>query len=71
MSFEAHAHDNHGRTPANWTGATLVTLGFILGTIGVVVASPMVFWVSVAVVVVGAITWKVMLGMELGSEPAA
>ena len=70
MAHEEHAHDNHGRTPANWTGATIVTLAFIVGTIGVVIAQPIVFWVGVALVVVGAVTWKVMLGMEAGAEDA-
>ena len=40
-------HDNHGRTPANWTGATIITLAFIVGTLGVVLAQPIVFWIGV------------------------
>lgn len=68
MSFEAHVHDNHGRTPANWTGATIVMIGFLLGTIAVVIAQPIFFWVSVAVVLAGAAVWKVMLGMEADHE---
>ena len=26
-------HNNHGRTTAMWTGTTIVTLGFLVGTI--------------------------------------
>jgi hypothetical protein len=70
MAHDEHAHDNHGRTPANWTGATIITLAFILGTVGVIVAQPIIFWVAVAMVVVGAVVWKVMLGMESSSEDA-
>jgi hypothetical protein len=70
MAHDEHAHDNHGRTPANWTGATIITLGFILGTVGVIVAQPIIFWASVVVIVVGAVLWKVMLGMESSSEDA-
>ena len=70
MAYEELEHDNHGRTPANWTGATIVTLGFILGTLAVVFAQPVIFWVSAAIVVAGAVVWKVMLGMEAGAEDA-
>ena len=61
-------HDNHGRTPANWTGATIITIAFIVGTLGVVIAQPIVFWIGVALVAVGAIVWKVMAGMESSSD---
>ncbi|HEX6887036.1 MAG TPA: HGxxPAAW family protein [Candidatus Nanopelagicales bacterium] len=63
-----HVHDNHGQTPANWTGAAIIMLAFIVGTVGVVIAQPIVFWVGVALVVVGAVVWKVMLGMESKPE---
>lgn len=67
---DEHAHDNHGRTPANWTGAAIVTIAFIVGTLGVIIAQPIVFWVGAALVVVGMVTWKVMLGMEASAEDA-
>ena len=70
MAYEAEHHDNHGRTPANWTGAIIITLAFVLGTVGVVLAQQVVFWIGVALAVVGMITWKVMLGMESGAEDA-
>ena len=44
------AHDNHGRTPANWTGATIIMLAFIVGTLGVVLNTPIMFWVGVALI---------------------
>ncbi len=61
-------HDNHGRTPANWTGASIVMIAFVLGTVGVVLAQPLVFWLGVILLAVGAAIWKVMLGMEYGAH---
>lgn len=63
-------HDNHGRTPANWTGAIIVMIAFFVGTLGVILAQPLMFWGGVALVVVGMIVWKVMSGMESNSDPA-
>ena len=70
MPYEVEHHDNHGRTPANWTGAIIIMLAFVVGTIGVILAQPIVFWIGVGLVVVGMVTWKVMLGMEAGAEDA-
>jgi hypothetical protein len=61
-------HDNHGRTPANWTGATIITLAFIVGTLGVVLDQQVVFWIGVAMIPLGLIVWKVMAGMESSSD---
>jgi hypothetical protein len=64
------AHDNHGQTPANWTGATIIMLAFVVGTLGVVLNQPIVFWVGVILIPVGMVAWKVMSGMEASSEDA-
>ncbi len=61
-------HDDHGRTPANWTGATIIMIAFIVGTVGVVIAQPIVFWAGVLLIVVGMVVWKVMAGMESSSD---
>ncbi|MGB8021106.1 MAG: HGxxPAAW family protein [Candidatus Nanopelagicales bacterium] len=61
-------HDNHGRTPANWTGATIIMLAFVVGTLGVVLDQQIVFWIGVAMVLVGVVAWKVMAGMESGDH---
>ena len=61
-------HDNHGRTPANWTGASIVTIAFIVGTLGVVFAVPLVFWIGVLLIPIGIVVWKVMAGMESSSD---
>ena len=68
MTPEEFEHDNEGKTPANWTGASIITIAFIVGTLGVVLAQPIIFWIGVAMVIAGMITWKVMLGMEGTAE---
>jgi hypothetical protein len=70
MAGDDHTHDNHGRTPANWTGSVIIMLAFVVGTLGVVFTQPIVFWIGVALVPVGLIVWKVMSGMEASSEDA-
>jgi hypothetical protein len=70
MIPDGFEHDIEGKTPANWTGATIVTLAFVVGTFGVAIAQPLIFWVGVVILVAGMVTWKVMLGMEASSEDA-
>lgn len=60
-------HDNHGQTPANWTGAGIIMLAFIVGTLGVVLDQPIVFCIGVGLIVVGLVVWKLMAGMGYGS----
>lgn len=60
-------HDNHGRTPANWTVSIVITLAFLVGTIGVLIGSAVVFWVGVALIPIGLVVGKVMSGMGYGA----
>lgn len=62
-----HAH--HGNTPAAWTGVTIILAGFVVGGIGLMVHSPLVFWIGVALAPVGMIIGKIMQKMGLGAEP--
>ena len=64
-------HDNHGSTPAAWTAVTIIMIAFLVGGIGVVVAQPWLFWVGVALVVVGIIVGKVMQMMGMGAEQSS
>ena len=64
------AHDDHGKTPAAWTVLVIVTAAFIIGTIGLFIGSWVTFWVSVGVLVLGAIIGKVMQAMGLGKAKA-
>jgi hypothetical protein len=64
------AHDDHGNTPAAWTVLVIVTAAFIIGTVGLFVGSWVTFWVSVGVLLLGAIVGKVMQAMGLGKKKA-
>ena len=66
---ESHA-DLHGSTPAAWTAVVIVLIAFTLGAIAIVLGPNWVlFWVSVALAVVGGLAGKVMqlLGFGTGS----
>ena len=62
-------HDNHGSTPAAWTAVTIVTIAFLVGGIGVLLANVVVFWLGVALIVVGLVVGKVMQMMGMGGKP--
>jgi hypothetical protein len=61
---------HHGNTPAAWTGVTIILLGFIVGAIGLLIGSWVMFWVGIALLPAGVVVWKVMEMMGLGAEPA-
>ena len=60
---------HHGNTPAAWTGVLVILVGFVVGGIGLVISSWPVFWVGVAIGVLGPIVGKIMQKMGLGAEP--
>jgi hypothetical protein len=61
---------HHGNTPAAWTGVTLMLVGFVVGGIGLVISSMLLFWIGVALQPIGIIVGKVMSVMGMGAEPA-
>ena len=61
-------HDNHGQTPAAWTAVIIIMFAFFLGTFAVIIAQPWLFWVSVGLMVVGAIVGQVMSMMGYGAK---
>ena len=67
MSTEHHA-ESHGNTPAAWTAVVIMMIATLIGTIGVIVAKPWLFWVGIALFAVGAIVGKVMAMMGLGKQ---
>ena len=69
MSTEHHGENHHGNTPAAWTAVLIMIVGFLVGTIGVMVAKPWLFWVGIALLAVGAIVGKVMAMMGMGKQP--
>lgn len=60
---------HHGNTPAAWTGVMVILVGFVVGGIGLVVGSMLLFWIGVALAPVGVIVGKVMAKMGMGAEP--
>jgi len=64
-------HDDHGSTPAAWTTVVLVTIAFILGTLGVMLANWVMFWVAVGILVLGAVVGNVMAMAGLGKPRSA
>lgn len=65
---DAHSH---GSTPAAWTLVVIVTLGFAVGTLALILNNWPLFWVGVALVPIGAIVGKVMQAMGLGAKDRA
>jgi hypothetical protein len=60
--------DNHGNTPAAWTAVTIALAGFVVGGVGLMVDSMVVFWIGVALAPVALLVGYVMarLGYHTG-----
>lgn len=58
-----------GQTPAAWTAVIIMLIAFVVGTLGVCINQPWMFWVGVGLLVVGGIVGKVMAMMGLGQYP--
>ena len=55
--------DNHGNTPAAWTAVTIALAGFLVGGIGLIADSMVVFWIGVALAPVALLAGYVMARM--------
>jgi hypothetical protein len=64
-------HDDHGSTPAAWTAVTIIMIAFVVGGVGVLIASAPVFWAGVVLAVVGIIVGKVMQMMGMGAPESS
>ena len=60
---------HHGSTPAAWTTVVIITIAFFVGTLAVIIGNWPMFWVGVALVVVGAVVGKIMQKAGLGTIP--
>lgn len=60
-------HDNHGSTPAAWTVVVFIVAAFIVGTLGVMFANWVAFWIGAGLVVVGLVLGKIMSMAGLGA----
>jgi len=58
---------HHGNTPAAWTAVCLALVGFVVGGIGLMVGSMLVFWIGVAFAPVAIIVGMIMSKMGLNA----
>jgi hypothetical protein len=68
---EQRSMAHHGNTPAAWTGVLIILVGFVVAGLGLVVGSWLVFWIGVALCVLGPVVGKIMQLRGLGAEPVA
>lgn len=61
-------YDNHdGRTTAMWTGTTIITIAFLVGTVALTLGPIWwLFWVGVILVPIGAVVGKAMAMAGMG-----
>jgi hypothetical protein len=59
---------SHGNTPAAWTAVSIMFVGFLISGIALPLAQEWLFWVGLAVVVLGAVVGKVMSMMGMGGD---
>jgi hypothetical protein len=59
-------HDSHGQSVASWTAVGLIVLGSLIMAIAVVIATVWLFVVGVVVVILGALSGKVLSAMGFG-----
>jgi hypothetical protein len=62
--------DNHGNTPAAWTGVTVAMLGFIVGGIALMLdpVNMTLFWVGCAIGVASLVVFGVMAKLGMNSS---
>ena len=67
MANSSGKHYHHGRTPAAWAGSIIAGIGFLTGAIAFMMGPIwLLFWISLAVVLLGVIVGGVMSKMGLG-----
>jgi len=68
MTDEHLPGEGHGNTVAAWTAVAVMLIGSTISGVAVWIAEPVLFWVGVGVIVVGAIAGKVLQVMGLGQS---
>jgi hypothetical protein len=51
--------DNHGQTPAAWTGTFVIIAASVISTVGLVQGNWTMFWAGIVLTVIGGIVWIV------------
>ena len=59
---------NHGNTPAAWTAVIIGLAAFVVGGIGLMAGSMVVFWIGVALAPIALVVGTVMSRMGLGAN---
>lgn len=59
---------HHGNTPAAWTGVTIMLIGWVVGAIGLMIGTMLLFWIGVALQPVGLVAGAVMSKMGMGAD---
>lgn len=68
--YESKMRDpEEGRTPAAWAAVAIMLVAFVVGTLGVCLQVWWVFWLGVAILILGAVVGKGMAMMGLGQFP--
>ena len=62
--------ESHGNTVAAWTAVIIMIIGSVIAGTAIWYSAIPVFWVGIAVVVIGAITGKVLQVMGYGQAAA-
>ena len=62
----ATAH--HGSTPAAWTGVTIALIAFVVGGLGLLIESMILFYIGLALGAVAVVVGGVMSRMGMGAE---
>jgi hypothetical protein len=62
--------NSHGNTPAAWSAVAVALLGFIVGSVGLMLspANYVVFWIGVALVVVAGVLFGVLTKLGLNGS---
>ncbi|MFH8371339.1 HGxxPAAW family protein [Streptomyces sp. NPDC018031] len=63
------AGNNHGHTPAAWTGVIIAFIGFGISAAFTVLAEPIGFWAGLVVVAIGGVVGLAMRMAGLGQQP--
>ena len=59
---------SHGNTPAAWIGVSIVLAGFVIGGIGLLMESMLVFWIGVVLTPLGGLVGMALGKAGLGSD---
>jgi hypothetical protein len=60
--------ENHGNTPAAWTAVAVALAGFVVGGIGLMVSSMIMFWIGVVMVPVALLFLGILTKMGYGTS---